>query len=27
MPAFGYHLADDQIRALVAYVRTLSASP
>ena len=27
MPAFGYHLTDDQIRALVAYVRTLSASP
>ena len=27
MPAFGYHLSDDQIRALVAYVRTLSASP
>jgi mono/diheme cytochrome c family protein len=27
MPAFGYHLTDDQIRVLVAYVRTLSASP
>jgi mono/diheme cytochrome c family protein len=27
MPAFGYHLTDDQIRALVAYVRALSASP
>lgn len=26
MPAFGYHLTDDQIRALVAYVRTLSAA-
>ena len=26
MPAFGYHLTDDEIRALVAYVRTLSAS-
>ena len=24
MPAFGYHLSDDQIRSLVAYVRTLS---
>jgi mono/diheme cytochrome c family protein len=23
MPAFGYHLSDDDIRALVAYVRTL----
>jgi len=27
MPAFGYHLPDDEIRALVAYVRTLSAAP
>jgi mono/diheme cytochrome c family protein len=27
MPAFGYHLSDDEIRALVAYVRTLSATP
>ena len=27
MPAFGYHLTDEQIRALVAYVRTLSATP
>jgi len=27
MPAFGYHLTDDQIRVLVAYVRTPSASP
>ena len=27
MPAFGYHLTDDEIRALVAYVRTLSATP
>jgi len=27
MPAFGYHLTDAEIRALVAYVRTLSASP
>jgi mono/diheme cytochrome c family protein len=27
MPAFGYHLSDDEIRALVAYVRTLSAAP
>jgi len=26
MPAFGYHLTDNEIRALVAYVRTLSAS-
>ncbi len=26
MPAFGYHLTDDEIRALVAYVRTLSDS-
>ena len=24
MPAFGYHLSDDQIREVVAYVRTLS---
>jgi mono/diheme cytochrome c family protein len=24
MPAFGYHLSDDDIRALVAYVRTLA---
>jgi cytochrome c oxidase cbb3-type subunit 3 len=24
MPAFGYHLTDDQIRAVVEYVRTLS---
>jgi mono/diheme cytochrome c family protein len=23
MPAFGYHLSDDDIRALVAYLRTL----
>jgi mono/diheme cytochrome c family protein len=27
MPAFGYHLSDPEIRALVAYVRTLSAVP
>jgi mono/diheme cytochrome c family protein len=27
MPAFGYHLSDPEIRALVAYVRTLSAAP
>jgi mono/diheme cytochrome c family protein len=27
MPAFGYHLTDDEIRALVAYVRKLSATP
>jgi mono/diheme cytochrome c family protein len=27
MPAFGYHLSDPEIRALVAYVRTLSATP
>ena len=27
MPAFGYHLTDPELRALVAYVRTLSASP
>jgi len=27
MPAFGYHLSDPEIRALVAYVRTLSAEP
>jgi mono/diheme cytochrome c family protein len=26
MPAFGYHLSDPEIRALVAYVRTLSAA-
>jgi mono/diheme cytochrome c family protein len=26
MPAFGYHLSDDEIRALVAYVRTLAGS-
>jgi mono/diheme cytochrome c family protein len=26
MPAFGYHLSDAEIRALVAYVRTLSAA-
>jgi mono/diheme cytochrome c family protein len=26
MPAFGYHLSDLEIRALVAYVRTLSAA-
>jgi len=25
MPAFGYHLSDEQIRELVRYVRTLSA--
>ena len=24
MPAFGYHLSDEQIREVVAYVRTLS---
>ena len=24
MPAFGYHLSDDDIQALVAYLRTLS---
>ena len=27
MPAFGYHLADPEIRALVAHVRSLSATP
>jgi len=27
MPAFGYHLTDDEIHALVAYVRTLSSTP
>ncbi len=27
MPAFGYHLSDPEIRALVAYVRTLAAAP
>jgi mono/diheme cytochrome c family protein len=27
MPAFGYHLTEVEIRALVAYVRTLSAAP
>jgi len=27
MPAFGYHLSDPEIRALVAHVRTLSAAP
>ena len=26
MPAFGYHLSDSEVRALVAYVRTLSAA-
>jgi len=26
MPAFGYHLSDEQIRQVVAYVRTLSAA-
>ncbi len=26
MPAFGYHLSDAEIRALVAYVRSLSAA-
>ena len=25
MPAFGYHLSDEQIREVVRYVRTLSA--
>ena len=24
MPAFGYHLSDDDIQSLVAYLRTLS---
>jgi mono/diheme cytochrome c family protein len=27
MPAFGYHLSDEEIRGLVAYVRGLSAAP
>ena len=27
MPAFGYHMTDDEIRALGAYVRTLSSTP
>jgi mono/diheme cytochrome c family protein len=27
MPAFGYHLSDPEIRALVAHVRGLSATP
>ncbi|HXH81652.1 MAG TPA: cytochrome c [Candidatus Tectomicrobia bacterium] len=27
MPAFGYHLTDEAIRGLVAYVRTLSERP
>ena len=27
MPAFGYHLGDAEIRALIAHVRTLSAGP
>jgi mono/diheme cytochrome c family protein len=27
MPAFGYHLSDDDIRALVAYIRTLPTKP
>jgi len=27
MPAFGYHLSDPEIRALVAYVRSLSSTP
>jgi mono/diheme cytochrome c family protein len=26
MPAFGYHMSDDDIRALVAYLRTLPAT-
>jgi mono/diheme cytochrome c family protein len=26
MPAFGFHLTDDEIRELVTYVRTLSAA-
>jgi mono/diheme cytochrome c family protein len=26
MPAFGYHLSDEDIEALVAYVRTLTAT-
>jgi mono/diheme cytochrome c family protein len=24
MPAFGYHMSDDDIRALVVYLRTLA---
>jgi mono/diheme cytochrome c family protein len=24
MPAFGYHLTDDDLKALIAYIRTLS---
>jgi mono/diheme cytochrome c family protein len=27
MPAFGYHLSDEDIEALVAYVRQLAAKP
>jgi mono/diheme cytochrome c family protein len=27
MPAFGYHLSDEQIREVVRYVRALSAGP
>jgi mono/diheme cytochrome c family protein len=27
MPAFGYHLTDQQIREVVRYVRTLSTAP
>jgi mono/diheme cytochrome c family protein len=27
MPAFGYHLSDPEIRALLAYVRSLSSTP
>jgi mono/diheme cytochrome c family protein len=27
MPAFGYHLSDQDIEALVGYVRTLTTGP
>ena len=27
MPAFGYHLSDDQVREIVAYVRKLAREP
>ena len=27
MPSFGYHMSDDDIRALITYLRTLPAKP
>jgi len=27
MPAFGYHLTDDDLKALIAYIRTLPTNP